>query len=67
MSKIYATWTVELNCVCPACEEYVDLLDYVDFWNGRKLDCAEHGTERSKGAEVVCPSCYHDFEVDLTY
>ena len=67
MSKIYAEWLVELNAECPKCKLDVNLLDYVDFWDGRKLDIAEHDTERSKGIEVVCPSCYHNFEVDLTY
>jgi hypothetical protein len=67
MTSIEANWSVELNCVCPECEEYVDLLDYADFWDRRSLDLAEHGTERSKGVGVVCPGCYHEFEVDLNY
>ena len=62
-----AGWTVELHCDCPACGEWVDLLDYPDFWDGRHLDIAEHGTARSKDVEVFCPECGHEFNVDLEY
>lgn len=67
MSSVDATWTVELNCECPNCKEHVNLLDYADFWDGRKLEVPEHGTERSKGVEVICPECDHEFEVDCHY
>ena len=33
-----ATWNASLNCYCPSCDEYVDLLDYADFWDGRNLE-----------------------------
>lgn len=66
-TPITATWTVELNCECPNCKEYVNLLDYPDFWDGRHLDIPEHGTERSKGVEVMCPECGHEFTVDCEY
>lgn len=62
-----ATWVLALDCVCPNCDELVDLLAYPDFWDGRLLDVCEHGTERSRGVEVVCPNCQHDFAVDLEY
>ena len=64
---IVATWSISLDCECPACEWYVDLLDYADFWDGRKLDPCEHGTDRSRHVEVVCPNCNYEFEVDLDY
>ena len=67
MADTFATWTVTLNCDCPACKEYVDLLNYSDFWDGRKLDIPEHGTDRTKNVEVVCPECNHDFTVELDY
>lgn len=67
MANITAAWTVELNCTCPKCNEYVDLLDYVDFWDGRRLDIAESGTERSCDIEVICPKCDHEFTVDCEY
>jgi len=67
MSENKATWIVELNTECPNCKEWTDLLDYVDFWDGRQLEIAEHGTERSKDVEVFCPGCGHRFTVDLEY
>lgn len=67
MADTFATWSVSLDCECPACKEDVDLLDYADFWDGRRLDIPEHGTERSKNVEVVCPKCGHDFTVELEY
>lgn len=67
MSNITATWTVELHCTCPKCNEWVDLLEYPDFWDGMHLDIAEHGTERSRGVEVLCPECDHEFSVDCEY
>jgi uncharacterized protein (DUF983 family) len=67
MTNVTAIWTVELNCTCPACNELVDLLDYPDFWDGRKLDIAENGTDRSRGVEVLCPECDHEFTVDCEY
>ena len=63
MADTTATWTVELNCECPACHEYVDVLEYPDFWDGRHLEIAEHGTDRSKDVEVICPNCDHEFTV----
>ena len=65
--KIRAMWSVELNTVCPKCEEWVDLLDYADFWDGRSLTVGETDTQRSRNVEVVCPNCNHEFEVDLEY
>jgi len=62
-SSIEAQWEVELNCHCPKCGEYVNLLDYPDFWDGRKLDIPEHDTKYSDNLEVNCPECDHAFEV----
>ena len=62
-----ATWIVELNCTCPSCDEYIDLLDYADFWDGRALNVAETCTSRSRDVEVVCPLCDHEFLVDCEY
>lgn len=67
MSNPTANWRVELNVDCPACEEYVNLLDHPDFWDCRQLSIAEHGTERSRDVAVTCPKCGHDFEVDCEY
>jgi len=62
-----ATWHVSLDCDCPKCDEYVDLLDYADFWDGRTLEIAEHGTDNSTGVEVTCPKCGHEFTVNCEY
>lgn len=64
---IEAGWTVELNCECPTCLRYVDLLAYPDFWDGRKLDIAEHDTDRSRSVDVVCPECGAEFLVHCVY
>jgi len=59
-----ASWHVELNCHCPKCDRYVNLLDYPDFWDGcGDLDIPEHDTERSDDLEVCCPECHHEFNV----
>jgi uncharacterized Zn finger protein (UPF0148 family) len=67
MANTVASWRVELNCHCPACEEYVDLLDYEDFWDGRDLEIAEWHTPRSKNVEVICPECGHEFTVETEW
>lgn len=67
IKMVAATWSIELLCRCPGCGEYVDLLDYTDFWDCRRLELGEHDTEDSKGVDVVCPECEHEFEVDLKY
>lgn len=64
---IIATWTLQLHTACPNCQEWVDLLDDLDFWDGRCLEPCEHGSKQSKGVEVACPLCGHEFEVDLEY
>ena len=65
--KVIATWLVELNCDCPKCGEWVDLLEAPDFWDCRHLDIAENCTERSRDVQVMCPECEHEFKVDLEY
>lgn len=66
-ATVVATWSVSLDCDCPACAENVDLLSYPDFWDGRRLEIPEHGTERSSNVSVQCPKCDHEFHVDLSY
>lgn len=62
-----AIWTIELNCTCPHCEKYVDLLDYPDFWDGRDIQAAENGTDKTRNAEVICPECEKEFISDFYY
>lgn len=64
---VAAQWTVNLHADCPLCKEWVDLLEYPDFWDRRELEIAEHGTERSRCVEVVCPECGGEFEVECEY
>lgn len=64
---VIATWNISLNCDCPHCNDCVDLLDYADFWDCRDLEIGEHDTNRSREVEVVCPTCGHEFKVDLVY
>lgn len=65
---VRATWHLELTCHCPACGEYVDLLEYADFWDGRRnMQACEHGTPRTTGMGVVCPKCDAEFDVDCEY
>ncbi|UZW62719.1 hypothetical protein [Lysobacter enzymogenes] len=67
MDKTIAIWSFSLDADCPGCGEYVDLLSYADFWDGRALDACEHHTDRSRDVEVICPECGHEFKVDLEY
>ena len=68
MSNIKATWSIELNCHCPSCEQYVNICDSTEFWyTYPNLEIAEHETERTTGMEVVCPNCGHEFKVDCEY
>jgi len=65
--SITATWTIELNCECPHCEEYVKLLDDSDFLRNNEFEIGEHGIDRTRNFEVWCPECGESFEVDLEY
>lgn len=66
--RVLATWNLELTCHCPACGEFVDLLDYSDFWDGKQnIQAGEWGTPRTTGMEVTCPECDAEFEVDCQY
>lgn len=63
-----ATWDIRINCECPSCKEFVNLLDFPDFWDSNHhLDIPENGTSASRNLEVVCPECGHEFKVDLEY
>lgn len=62
---VIASWALALNCDCPACKQYVDLLTHPDFWDGRQLEMWEHSTTRSQDIDVVCPLCGTDFKSTL--
>ncbi len=68
VGPVTATWSVSLDCRCPSCDEYVDLLHAPDFWDGKnKMQVCEHGTPRTSALEVVCPACAHEFVVKCEY
>ncbi len=67
VKKIRAIWDIRLWSDCPLCKESIDLLDYADFWDGRTIEICEQDTEKTRGMEVVCPECSHEFEVDCEY
>ena len=62
-AEIEARWDAHLYCDCPNCKERVDLMEADDFWEGRTIEIAEHGTEESDALDVKCPACGHQFEV----
>lgn len=67
MSEIVATWSISLDCECPACGEHVDLTAYEDFWVDTHLYPGEHGTPRADNYEAVCPECDAEFTVKCEY
>ena len=67
MAVLLATWSLSLNCTCPNCGEYIDLMDEPDFWDGRRIEACENGTPRSIDFEAYCVECEHEFLVDLEY
>lgn len=64
---IPAGWSISLDCECPKCHEYVDLLTAPDFWDGSPIEVGEHDTPSANALEVVCPECHHEFEVTCVY
>jgi hypothetical protein len=65
--KHYALWHIELTTECPHCKEYVDLLDYTDFWDGARFKPMEYSTRATQDVEVYCPNCEEYFIVDFEY
>jgi uncharacterized Zn-finger protein len=65
--NIIATWTIHLFCDCPQCKDSVDLLDHPEFWLDNTIDVGEHYTDKTRGMEVMCPDCGHEFKVDLEF
>ena len=63
----YSYWSISLDAECPHCNLDVNLLDYVDFWDGVSFTPIEHGTNRTTEIEVMCPECGEMFETTLAY
>ena len=63
-AHITATLDISLNCDCPKCGGFVDLLSEDNFWDSHEsLQPVEWGTDRANNLEVICPKCSHKFEV----
>lgn len=62
-----AIWRLSLDCQCPECFKDIDLIEDTNFFLDTNLYPCENGTERSRGVEVVCSYCGHEFTVDLEY
>ena len=62
-----AVWNLELNCRCPKCDEYIDLLEGGDFWENNRVEVCEHSTDKSKNIDAHCEGCEHEFKVNLAY
>jgi len=67
MADIVATWTAELNCTCPQCENYVDLTCDDNFWNVFESAIFTCSTIDISDMAVKCPACGHEFLVDCEY
>ena len=76
MENIKAVWRTSLDCKCPGCKDYVDLMEYADYRQGRKRleksDFLEGDSDLQIaqpviGLEVNCPKCGHEFMVDTTW
>lgn len=62
-----AQWSINLYADCPHCNEYVDLLDICDFWDGASFNICEYDTDKTRNVEVLCPECGKNFTVDFVY
>jgi len=54
-----ANWNIDLNVICPHCEHYFDVTDYITMGDlpeiGKsKIDCS---------IEIVCPECSRYFRI----
>jgi ssDNA-binding Zn-finger/Zn-ribbon topoisomerase 1 len=65
---VQAVWVIELRTDCPACDEYFDLVESnYDWFVEGAFEICEHATDRTKGVDVECPNCGHEFQVDFEY
>jgi hypothetical protein len=63
-----AQWDLSLMAECPNCQHEWDLVnDEPDFFDGRKLEICETGTDNSEGIELTCSKCEFEFKIDLRY
>ena len=64
---IEAVWSISLDCQFPKCDKDIDLIDDDNFWENNNIQACEQGTKKSRGVDVYCDACEHDFQVDLAY
>ena|GEM_PF-4457085 len=61
MGKTYvideACWTVELNIVCPKCEDYFNYFDTDEYREGGHLDLKYAQPDPNANIEITCPEC----------
>jgi len=65
--KTTAQWSLSLDCDCPHCKEFVNLLDTPDFWRDAEFEPCEYNTHKTRDVRVICPACNEEFVVDLEY
>lgn len=57
-------WNISLTVTCPKCDNFFDLTDTPDFWDGRSgLVVPRQGYL----IEAECPECQHEFETTTAY
>jgi hypothetical protein len=68
MAEVKAQWSLSLDCTCPNCEEYFDILEVEgEFFMDGGPEPIEHGTTKTTDREVTCPQCHHEFNVDFEW
>ena len=62
--KVTVEWSIEVNCTCPHCDHYFDLLSVDgDFWEC--LTGFEAGESVSDmNIDWECPECKKEFTID---
>lgn len=68
MEKVEASLDIEVNCECPYCEEYLNLLDYQKFedlnedgYLQRKVLKKDGYGNSNLSEEIKCPACEKEF------
>jgi phage FluMu protein Com len=66
--NVKASWSISLDCKCPACKIKFDVLRLAaqPVQSGSMVPL-EVDTVASRDIEVKCPACDHEFLVDCEY
>lgn len=64
LKKVAVSWNIRVDCECPHCEHYFDLLSVDgDFWE--QLSGIEAGEAKfDMDCEWECPKCGKEFIID---